>query len=365
MKRIASLFLTALLLVIAAALPAAAKEATGVTADGSSVNFDVQPGVKDGVLMVPVRAVAEALGGEVSWAADQQVVTIKSGKTTVTLTIGKSTAQVNGHDVPLQAPVVLQGNRTMVPAGFLLTLYGQKLTIANPGVKDPLAMALLEKAQKAAQTQFDLQMDQQVTMEITNPQKMTMPFSTSTKAQVRGNDALMSVATKMPQLPGGGTSMLVALKGGKTFVKAGDKWQEVPTNQGAASATQSLNTVQGLITSVREAHLGASRTVGGQTVQDVVITYDVAALKAVTDQVLKGMVPGDPSLQVNLTWESATATISVDTATGSIVGQQTMDAAMSLTVSDKVDKLSLHMVIHQVASTTPNDKAIAWPTDLP
>jgi len=89
------------------------------------ISSDVQPEVKDGVVFVPFRAVAEALGAGVSVTPDWKTVTFTKGDRNVTVTLGSKTAYVNGEKTALlSAPYATKG-RTMVPTRFVSEQLGE------------------------------------------------------------------------------------------------------------------------------------------------------------------------------------------------------------------------------------------------
>lgn len=93
--------------------------------DGELVRFDTQyPMIINDFTLVPIRAVTEALGAKVSWDGDNQLVTIKKGKTAIELCIGSDTALVNGDAVKIDAPAEVINNRTMVPLRFVAETFG-------------------------------------------------------------------------------------------------------------------------------------------------------------------------------------------------------------------------------------------------
>ena len=101
-----------------------------VTLNGRTLDMGV-PGVVqtvdgvDGRTLVPVRAIAEALGATVLWMADNRQVLVFNEADTIVLTLGSATAVVNGQSVQLPggvpAGVVKQGGTesTMVPLRFV------------------------------------------------------------------------------------------------------------------------------------------------------------------------------------------------------------------------------------------------------
>lgn len=98
-------------------LPAAAQPT--VTVDGRTLAFDVPPVVEQGRTLVPLRAIFEALGADVTWDVATQTVTGAKDTTTVRLTIGSTTAHVSGRAVTLDVPGMIIDGRTLVPLRFV------------------------------------------------------------------------------------------------------------------------------------------------------------------------------------------------------------------------------------------------------
>jgi len=90
-----------------------------VVLNGVRLGFDAPPINADGRVLVPMRAIFEALGAEVAWDDSARTVTGKTDKHTVSLKIGESSAILDGNRVPLDAPAQISGNRTMVPVRFI------------------------------------------------------------------------------------------------------------------------------------------------------------------------------------------------------------------------------------------------------
>lgn len=142
MKRLRTLFFTlaaiALLSTLgrAASLSLSVKDASGGYAartvqtvslvfDGKTLESDIPAFLLDSRTMVPVRVIAEQLGAAVTWKQDSQQVQIENGQTSITLTIGSASAQVNGKTVQLYngVPATMAAHngltRTMVPLRFI------------------------------------------------------------------------------------------------------------------------------------------------------------------------------------------------------------------------------------------------------
>ncbi|MCL1863882.1 MAG: glycoside hydrolase family 11 protein [Defluviitaleaceae bacterium] len=82
-----------------------------------TVTMDVLPIIQEGRTLLPVRFVAEALGGSADWDAVSQEVSITIGDTSLSFVLGQI---VPGMDVPPQS---IDG-RTMVPARFIANAFG-------------------------------------------------------------------------------------------------------------------------------------------------------------------------------------------------------------------------------------------------
>lgn len=124
----------ALALAFALSLGAAAAPegpALSVVLNGQPMSFtDAQPVLKDGRVYVPYRAVFEALGAEVSYAASAKTVSAQRGDTTVVFAVGANQVVVteNGKSETVQvdaAPYIDEASgRTMVPVRFAAQALG-------------------------------------------------------------------------------------------------------------------------------------------------------------------------------------------------------------------------------------------------
>lgn len=112
-----------------------------VTVNGKPVTFDQKPVLLDGGLMVPVRAVAEAAGGEVTWDEGIQLVHIRMPDRTIIIRLGNAKAEmhedgVNYFDrnlIAMEKAPVIMGARTLVSADALSTIFGFQIGAAQDG----------------------------------------------------------------------------------------------------------------------------------------------------------------------------------------------------------------------------------------
>jgi lactocepin len=83
--------------------------------NGMTRKMDAAPFIKDGRTLLPIRALIEALGGSVQWNASTKTATVMLGSRTVALTIGSTTALVNGKPITLDVAPMIVGSRTFLP----------------------------------------------------------------------------------------------------------------------------------------------------------------------------------------------------------------------------------------------------------
>lgn len=107
------------------------KSGIEVYVSGKMVNFDTPPVSKDGRILVPLRAIFEALDAEVKWdGATQTITAVKDGKT-LTLVMNKAEAKVNDgtatNMIKLDVPASMQKGRTYVPLRFIGEAFGNKV----------------------------------------------------------------------------------------------------------------------------------------------------------------------------------------------------------------------------------------------
>jgi len=95
-----------------------------IMARGRNIKFDTPPVIKDGRTLIPVRAVSEAFGADVTWDPVLRTVTIVRGETEIVLEIDSIGAMVNGEESTLDVPPEIMGGRTVVPLRFVLEKMG-------------------------------------------------------------------------------------------------------------------------------------------------------------------------------------------------------------------------------------------------
>jgi len=95
-----------------------------VLLDGEPLDFDVSPTIEQGRVLVPMRAIFEALGTDLDWDGPTQTVTATKDQTTVTLIIGSRTVYKTGAPIVLDVAPKIVNNRTLVPLRFVSEALG-------------------------------------------------------------------------------------------------------------------------------------------------------------------------------------------------------------------------------------------------
>lgn len=95
-----------------------------VTLNGSSIDFDVPPQIIDGRTMVPIRAIFERMGAEVTWDDGTKTAVSTKGGNTVKMTLGKKSVSINGSYKEMDTPPVIIDGRILVPARYAAESFG-------------------------------------------------------------------------------------------------------------------------------------------------------------------------------------------------------------------------------------------------
>lgn len=81
--------------------------------------FDTPPVIKNGRTKIPVRAVSEGFGADVSWDGENNIVTITKGDTIIELPLDSNLAIVNGEEIEFDSKSEMFNSRTYVPLRFI------------------------------------------------------------------------------------------------------------------------------------------------------------------------------------------------------------------------------------------------------
>ncbi|MCQ2560266.1 MAG: stalk domain-containing protein, partial [Clostridia bacterium] len=87
--------------------------------------FDTQPYIdKNNRTIVPIRAIAEALGADVEWDPVNKKASFSKENNQVVFTIGQLTALVNGQSQTMDTIPVIKDGRTMIPLRYVSEYLG-------------------------------------------------------------------------------------------------------------------------------------------------------------------------------------------------------------------------------------------------
>ncbi|NTV90588.1 MAG: phosphate ABC transporter substrate-binding protein [Clostridiales bacterium] len=131
MKRIKFLTTLAMSVIIAAAsvLPAAAasSDKLKIMLDGTELVSDQSPRIENNSTLVPIRVIAESLGGVVGYDPATKQVTITTADHKISLATDSSTATVDNKSVTLEVPMKNFNGRTFVPLRFVAESLGAEV----------------------------------------------------------------------------------------------------------------------------------------------------------------------------------------------------------------------------------------------
>ena len=111
--------------------PAQAAKPISVYIDGSRLATKQAPIAIKGRVMLPMRAIFEALGASINWNQKSQTVTAKKNGKTIKLKIKAKTATIGNKTVKLDVPAQNLRGTTMVPVRFVTEALGEKVGYTN------------------------------------------------------------------------------------------------------------------------------------------------------------------------------------------------------------------------------------------
>ena len=96
--------------------------------DGKIVGSDVAPVSENGRTLVPVNTISQNLGWDITWDAQTRQATVSSTANTVVLTVGSANYTVNNAARTLDVPARVIDGRTMIPINAVATAMGANVT---------------------------------------------------------------------------------------------------------------------------------------------------------------------------------------------------------------------------------------------
>jgi hypothetical protein len=110
------------------AIPITGAAGIQVLVDGKRLAFEVPPQNVNSRVLVPLRAIFEEMGAMVEWDGQTRTVTAAKGETVVVLTIGDTSPTVNGVAVAIDQPGIIVEGRTLAPLRFVAEAFGGDVT---------------------------------------------------------------------------------------------------------------------------------------------------------------------------------------------------------------------------------------------
>jgi hypothetical protein len=137
MKRIFAIGLTAGMLLAASSKVLAADGAVTVKVDDKTISFSNQsPVIVNGRTLIPLRGVFEEMGYSIAWESNTKTAVLTSSDTTVRVSANSSTFTVNGESKALDVPAQIMNGSMMLPlravgeaAGANVTWNGDTKTV--------------------------------------------------------------------------------------------------------------------------------------------------------------------------------------------------------------------------------------------
>lgn len=104
-----------------------------IVVKGKTLKLDLPPVIKEGKVLVPVRAFSQAYGAEVQYNAETKTITILKDGVKIEFVVGSSTVYVDGVATEIGLPVKSINGRTVMPVGFLAEKLGLKAEVDEDG----------------------------------------------------------------------------------------------------------------------------------------------------------------------------------------------------------------------------------------
>lgn len=99
-----------------------------VTVDSNPVYFDTPPMIINSRTMVPVRAIFESLGAEVTWDENTRTVGASKEDMKLSMTIGSNLIQFDDKAIIMDTTPIIINNRTLIPARFAAEAFGNSVS---------------------------------------------------------------------------------------------------------------------------------------------------------------------------------------------------------------------------------------------
>ncbi|UZM97671.1 copper amine oxidase N-terminal domain-containing protein [Lysinibacillus sp. MHQ-1] len=103
----------------------------------------IQPIVKDGRTLVPLRFISEGFGARVDFNPKNNTITIKNSDKTITLKIGNKAIDVNGDSIQMDVSAVLHHNTTYIPLRYIGEAFNKKVVYLKNENQQPYSLIII------------------------------------------------------------------------------------------------------------------------------------------------------------------------------------------------------------------------------
>ncbi|MDF9407930.1 copper amine oxidase N-terminal domain-containing protein [Pelotomaculum isophthalicicum JI] len=105
-----------------------ADQGTRVMIDNVPIKFTDAPYTKDDRTMVPLRAISNNLGAQVTWTASESRIDLVHKSDNIKLWVGKKEAFKSNQSLSIDVPPEVVNDRTFVPLRFIAEAFGAKVS---------------------------------------------------------------------------------------------------------------------------------------------------------------------------------------------------------------------------------------------
>lgn len=105
-------------------MPVSESKTITIKVDDKVLKPDILPYIEDNRAFVPIRFIAKALNvNDIAWDNENKTAILADDTKRIELTLGSSTAKVNGKVITLNSPVTVYEGRTFVPVRFVAEVF--------------------------------------------------------------------------------------------------------------------------------------------------------------------------------------------------------------------------------------------------
>lgn len=155
-------------------------ENTNMTVNGVNKEIDAAPVIVDGRTLLPVRAVVEEIGGDVSWNSEAKQATLNHGENEIVLTIDSETALLNNEEQKLDtAPVIISG-RTFLPIRFIAENFGYNVEWSEDDRSITITNSVVDTLTSVTEVAIELSTEELKTTETTDSENILIVYFSRT-----------------------------------------------------------------------------------------------------------------------------------------------------------------------------------------